>query len=308
MILVTGASGLLGASVVSHARELGHNVVSLCHNRAFRFPSAQVHKVDLNDALASRAILMRLKPSIVIHCAAATNVDWCEDHPAEAAQINTASSAMLAMCARELGASFVHISTDAVFDGKRGNYTEADEPKPLNVYAESKLLAEREVLRQHPSALIARVNIYGWNTQNKFSLAESVLSQLAAKKPVPGFTDVQFTPILVNDLAECLLEMLDRELSGLYHVVGSEKISKFEFAQRVALMFGYDPGQVVPTRIADARLRAARAPDMSLNTDKITAALGRTMPDVESGLRRFHALYQEGYSQKLKSYLSEAEE
>jgi len=97
--------------------------------------------------------------------------------------------------------------------------------------------------------------------------------------------------------------MLDYGLNGIYHVVGSERLSKYEFARRVAATFGMDPGGVAPTRVAEAKLRAPRAPDLSLSTGKIREALGHPMPDVESGLRRFRALRERGYQQQLKSYL-----
>ena len=104
------------------------------------------------------------------------------------------------------------------------------------------------------------------------------------------------------------MSMLDRQLSGLYHVVGAERISKYEFARRVAMVFGFEPERVVPTRVVDASLRAARPLDVSLNTEKVRLALGRAMPDVDSGLRRFRALQQSGYSQQLRSYLTRVHE
>ncbi len=112
--------------------------------------------------------------------------------------------------------------------------------------------------------------------------------------------------MLVNDLADVLLQMMDRRLSGLYHVTGSEKISKYEFGRRVATTFGLDPGKVVPTRVSEAGLKARRALDNSLNTNKVCQAVGSEMPDVDAGLRRFHALYQAGYPRQLKSYLTGA--
>jgi dTDP-4-dehydrorhamnose reductase len=258
------------------------------------------------DASATAKLVTAIRPTHIIHCAAATNIDWCEEHPAQAEQVNAQASAFLAGLACEFKAQFVYISTDAVFDGKQGNYSESDEPAPLNAYARSKLQGEQEVLRLCPSALVARVNIYGWNGQNKLSLAEWILEQLAAGKQVPGFTDVHFTPMLANDLAEVLLAMLDRKLVGLYHVVGSERVSKFEFARRVAAVFGFDPERVLPTRAAEAGLRAVRPPDISLNSGKVTVDLGRAMPDLDSGLRRFRALRDAGYPLQLKSYLTGA--
>ena len=304
MLLVTGASGLLGASLVSLARDVGLNVIALCHRHKVTIAGVPVYNVDLTDRMATRDVIANLKPATIVHCAAATNVDWCEDHPKETRKVNVQATSFVAEIASELKSRLVYISTDSIFDGKRGNYSEAARPAPLNVYARSKLRGEHEVLRRYPAALVARVTIYGWNVQNKQSLTEWVLGQLAAGKEVRGFTDVHFSPMLVNDLAEVLLSMLDRQLRGLYHVVGSEKISKYEFARRVAMAFGFEPERVVPVRLVEASLRAARPLDVSLNTKKVRVALGRAMPDADSGLRRFRALQQSGYPEQLRTYLT----
>jgi dTDP-4-dehydrorhamnose reductase len=303
MLVVTGASGLLGASVLRSAVELGWETVGFCHQHVIRDPTIQVASLDLTDDSATRRLLFDLRPDAIVHCAAATNVDWCEDNPKQAEAINVQASAVLAEIASALNARFVYVSTDSVFDGKRGNYVETDEAAPLNVYARSKLAGERETLRRNKAAIVVRVSIYGWNAQNKDSLAEWVLRRLEGGKHVPGFTDVFFTPILVNDLVPVLFAMLQHELSGLYHVAGSERISKFEFARRVATAFGFDPARVTPCQVKDMRLRAARPLDVSLNTEKVRIALGRSMPDVDSGLCGFRELRSRQYPQQLKTYL-----
>ena len=303
MLVVTGASGLLGASVLRSAVELGWETVGFCHQHVIRDPTIQVASLDLTDDSATRRLLFDLRPDAIVHCAAATNVDWCEDNPKQAEAINVQASAVLAAIASALNARFVYVSTDSVFDGKRGNYVETDEAAPLNVYARSKLAGERETLRRNKAAIVVRVSIYGWNAQNKDSLAEWVLRRLEGGKHVPGFTDVFFTPILVNDLVPVLFAMLQHELSGLYHVAGSERISKFEFARRVATAFGFDPARVTPCQVKDMRLRAARPLDVSLNTEKVRIALGRSMPDVDSGLCGFRELRSRQYPQQLKTYL-----
>src|ERR1019366_1417235 len=303
MLVVTGASGLLGASVLRSAVELGWETVGFCHQHVIRDPTIQVASLDLTDDSATRRLLFDLRPDAIVHCAAATNVDWCEDNPKQAEAINVQASAVLAEIASALNARFVYVSTDSVFDGKRGNYVETDEAAPLNVYARSKLAGERETLRRNKAAIVVRVSIYGWNAQNKDSLAEWVLRRLEGGKHVPGFTDVFFTPILVNDLVPVLFAMLQHELSGLYHVAGSEGISKFEFARRVATAFGFDPARVTPCQVKDMRLRAARPLDVSLNTEKVRIALGRSMPDVDSGLCGFRERRSRQYPQQLKTYL-----
>ena len=308
MILVTGASGLLGANFVALAQEQGRKVAGLYHRHPVRVNKLKLLAADLLNQAATERIFKELQPSKVVHCAAATGVDWCEEHPDEAYSLNVEVAANIARITRCIGAQLLHISTDSVFDGKHGNYSETDAPEPTNFYARTKLQSEREVLRQNPAASIARVNFYGWNAQKKDSLAEWVLKQLTLGNVVPGFCDVIFCPILANDLAEILLVLLEQNLSGLYHIVGAEPVSKYDFARQLATTFGFDPEQVVPTRLADVRLKAKRPLNSSLNTAKICAALGRPMPDVAAGLRRFAQLRQSGYVDRIKNDLAGVQE
>lgn len=299
MILVTGASGLLGASLVMLAQEQGRQVVGLYHRHAVNLPGARLLQVDLTEESKIREILEELRPASVIHCAAQTNVDWCEEHPEATRRINVAASATIAQITAQRQTPLIYISTDSVFDGFAGNYSESDQPSPLNVYAKSKLEGEREVVARNPLAINARVNIFGWNVQNKQSLAEWILGQLVRNNMVHGFTDTIFSPILANDLAEILLTMLDRKLSGIYHVAGSEAISKYEFARRVATRFGFDAGMIVPSCLAESGLKTPRPRNTSLNTQKICSALGRSMPSVDSGLRRFAQLRADGHLERM---------
>jgi len=237
--------------------------------------------------------MKRFRPSWIIHCAAMTNVDWCETNPRDAYSMNGQVTRELVRGAKRAGASLLYISTDSVFDGRKGNYTEEDEPSPLNVYGRSKLIGEKAVQEEGESSLIVRTNIYGWNIQNKQSLAEWILATLESGQSVPGFVDVFFTPILVNDLSEILLEMVDRQLTGLYHVAGSQVCSKYEFAVELADLFGLDKSLIKAASLADSFLKANRPPNTSLRTTRISQTLGRPMPDLMSGIRRLKSLRED---------------
>jgi len=275
MIVVTGASGLLGASLVMLGRDLGREMTGVCRRHPLRIPGVRICQADLANPQAMRSLLVALRPKSIIHCAAITEVDWCELHPEETEEVNVRASSTLAELAQELNARFLYVSTDSVFDGKRGNYSEDDQPAPLSIYAKSKWRGEQEALCRHSSPLIVRVNIYGWNAQPKQSLGEWILDDVRTRRPVRGFADVYFCPMLANDVAEVLLTMLDRGLNGIYHVAGSERISKYDFAIRVAKTFSLATDCVLPTSIVEARLEAPRPLDCSLNTEKVRAALGR---------------------------------
>lgn len=300
MIFVTGASGLLGANFCLFLHGLGLEITALYHRNRIVLPGVTSTQVDLTDFWAVRDVITTGKPNWIVHCAALTDVDWCESHPQETYLVNAYASKELARIAKDIGARFLHVSTDAVFDGRQGAYQEGDVARPLNVYAASKLAAEELVERQMQGSLIIRTNIYGWNLQKKLSLAEWALSRLEASQPISGFRDVTISPILANDLGATILEMMEAGLEGIYHVAGGQACTKYDFAVKVAAIFELDSSLISPATIEEASLRAQRPRDISLSTLKVSAALDRPMPDVETGLRRFRDLRESGFLKELR--------
>jgi dTDP-4-dehydrorhamnose reductase len=195
----------------------------------------------------------------------------------------------------------MHISTDSVFDGLRGEYAEDDSPNPLGVYSRTKLDGELAVAEANPNAIIARVNLYGWSLPGNRSLAEFFFNNLSHGKQVMGFTDVFFCPLLANDLADIFVKMLERNLSGLYHVVSSESLSKYGFGMRLAHRFSLDGGLINPTSVSHSGLKATRSPNLTLRSDKLAGALGESLPRLSTGLDKLFSLYQQGYPQMLRS-------
>jgi dTDP-4-dehydrorhamnose reductase len=189
-----------------------------------------------------------------------------------------------------------------VFDGQRGDYSEEDQPNPINVYARTKLAGEMAVASANSKALIARVNFYGWSLFGKRSLAEWFFNNLSVGNQVNGFTDVFFGPLLVNDLAELLLEMAEKQLQGLYHTVSPTYLSKFEFGRLLAHQFGLDENLVRPTSWQTSGLLAVRASKLTLRSERLQRALGRSLPDQASAMHRFHELYLQGFQKRIRSF------
>jgi dTDP-4-dehydrorhamnose reductase len=300
-ILVTGASGLLGANFVLTARKYGRCVLPVTRHHEIVLPDVRSFRADLAEEGAVIRLLDETRPSWIVHCAAMTNVDTCEERPEEAYALNTRATESLATGACAVGANMVLISTDSVFDGRRGDYRERDQPAPVNVYARTKLGAEAAVRTHLPSALVVRTNFYGWNAQDKHSLSEWIVNRLEHGDTVPGFTDVVFSPLLATDLSEMILTLMDRSLTGLYHVAGARALSKYEFAVELARVFGFATDRIEPVSIRRSSLRAVRPLNTSLNTDKVRRDLGVAMPGIESCLVRFKAQRESGHAQALKS-------
>lgn len=302
-ILITGASGLLGANVALEAAGMGHEVFGVSHSKPLRPDAFTALSADLLDEAALRGLVEQVRPDWVIHCAALANLEACEQQPETARRLNGDVPGILAEICRKGGARLLHVSTDAVFDGVKGGYVETDEPNPQNVYAATKLAGERAVAEANPEALIARVNLFGFSPQGRRSLAEFFLYSLMEGKPLKGFTDVYFCPLLVNDIAGIFFAMLAQDLHGLYHVFSAECLSKYDFGVRIARRFGLDERLISPISVADAGLAATRSPNLTMVTHKLSTDLGAPLPGISPMLERFWALYQQGYPQRLVSWL-----
>jgi dTDP-4-dehydrorhamnose reductase len=259
-----------------------------------------VRVCDLSQADQVAALFQEIQPEVVIHCAAIATLDDCENDPELAMRVNADLPGWLAGEAARSGTRLIHLSTDAVFDGQSRDYSEDDRPNPLSVYARTKLAGESKVLEANPGAFVARVNFFGWSMGGRRSLAELFYYTLAAGKPMFGFTDVYFCPLLVNHLANLLLEIAATDLSGLYHVFSPECLSKYAFGLSVARKFGLDEKLVQPVPVAQAGFKAARSPNLIMRSDKLNRALGRSLPTQAQAMQDFYQLWVEGHPQRLR--------
>jgi dTDP-4-dehydrorhamnose reductase len=300
-IIVTGASGLLGLNL-GLQMHTAHEIVGVDRSKLFGTPFRLI-KADLLDPDVEHRILDEVHPDAIIHTAANANVDSCESDPVGARQLNSDLPSELAQSCAERGIRMIHISTDAVFDGtKDGIYREDDIPNPLGVYAQSKLDGEKTVLAAMPDATVARVNFFGWSLSGTRSLAEFFFNNLSTGKRCNGFTDVYFCPMFVGDLADTLIKMLAHKLSGIYHVTGSEALSKYDFGLRIARKFGFDEGLVIPISVEESGLKAKRSHNLRMSIHKLSTDLGEEIPGVSTGINKFYTQYQQGYPQKMRSY------
>lgn len=303
-LLVTGVSGLLGINLALEAIQQGFDVVGWSNSRTLKNTPFQQETVRLEDLKSLPAALKYARPDVVIHCAAVANLDLAEQHPQLTDLVNAQAPGVLAQAAKSRGVPFVQISTDAVFDGSKGNYSEEDLPNPQNTYAQSKLAGEEAVRLVYPEALIARVVFYGWSISGKRSLAEFFFNNLSQGKRVNGFTDSIFSPLYVRDLADLLLEALSKKLNGTYHFFSNDSLSKYDFGVNVARRFGLDETLITPVQTAQGNLLTRRSLNLSVNTAKLESALGHELPGVSEGIDRLFNDYQKGLRQQLATYLA----
>ncbi len=269
-IILTGATGFLGRETALAAVRRGHQVIAIGGSRMPEIPGVgRTLQADLTEPQqAIETLLLNEFPDAIINCAGVPTMEACDAAPEKAEKLNAGLPRFLAMMANHLSGRLVHVSTDMVFDGDKGNYEHTDKPIPLNLYGQTKLMAEKDVLqfgKNHAVAL--RVPVISGNTPaGDKSLHERLLVQWSAGKTTPLFTDEIRQPVSASNLGDVLVELCERSnLSGVYHWAGAEALSRHEIGVRIAKHFGLAPEKfITPTTHAAAGEKAARrARDLS---------------------------------------------
>jgi len=303
-ILITGGSGLLALNWACRMRDQCE-VYLARHTHDIRLRDTRVVPLELEsiDSLLRR--LEECRPEWVVHTAGITSVDQCEREPALARAANAVLARNVAEATARLGLRLIHISTDHLFAGARSMYREDDVPEPLNEYARTKLLAEQWVVQAHPEALVIRTNFFGWGHAARRSFSDWIYYGLRAGEALTLFDDVFITPILADRLVAAAHRLLELGASGVFNVVGDERLSKHEFAARLAHAFQLPEALVQHGNIRNARLLAKRPLDMSLSNAKARQRLGASLGNAAEFLLELRQQDQNGRRDELLAAIAE---
>ena len=282
-LLVTGASGLLGHKVAQLALERGHEVFSIYKEHPTNLGNPI--KLDLINQSKISKVITKLKPDAIIHPAAYTDVDGCETNQDLAWKINAEATKHIAIASANINSHLTYVSTDYVFDGEKGLYTEEDKTNPISHYGYTKLKGE-EFIKEHATEwCIARPSaIYGW-LDYKQNFATWLINNLNQKKEVKILKDQYISPTLNTNLAEMLLEIAERNMTGTLHTAGATRVSRHEFALKLAEVFNLNIDLVKPAKMNEMPWRAKRPRDSSLNVSKALTLLNQKPLKLEQALK-----------------------
>jgi len=294
-VLLTGASSSPGFKTLIALVSRGFSVVATynTHPISFEHPNASIVRLDLTEFDRVAQLFSEARPDAVIHMAALGNVDQCEEDKQLAWRVNVEATRFLAkLCARS-GVPMIYLSTDYVFDGERGMYREDDVPNPINFYGLTKLVAEEIVRSLVPKHAVVRTSaIYGLGMGRK-NFGKFLIEALSSGQRVRALIDQWLSPTLNTLLAEAVVEILERELWGTYHVAG-ERVSRYEFAIRLAERFGFDKSLIEPARMSDFSWRARRPRDSSLDCSKARSMLRTEFHSLEHSLNVLYSEWRKG--------------
>jgi dTDP-4-dehydrorhamnose reductase len=229
-----------------------------------------------------------IKPEIVVHAGAISNVDKCEENKELAWTINVEGTKHIAELSRKHKAFLIFVSTDYVFSGKKGMYTETDETKPINYYGKTKLEAEKIVRDLMSEWCIARPSvIYGSvPAAGKINFALWVLEKLRNCEKINIITDQIISPTFNTNLAEMILEVAQRRLTGIYHLSGATPLNRYDFACLLAETFQLDKNLIKPAKSEEMNWNAKRPKNTSLNVEKASRTLSKKPLKIEYALNK----------------------
>jgi dTDP-4-dehydrorhamnose reductase len=286
MITIVGAGSTTGAALIPMLLEETDEKLQLLSSRplAFDHERVQMHVVNVRDKNVLKQTIMSAMPHTVINLAAMTNVDRCETERQMAWDLNVTLVENLTRIARVLDAKMVQVSTDYVFDGTKGPYTETAVPNPINYYGKSKLAGENICVAGNTNSLIVRTNIIYGPPKERPDFVRWVLDALDAQTPIRVVDDQIGNPTHVDDLAEVIMRLGLSRRTGLYHAGGADTISRFDFAVRIAEFFKLDPSVIQRVTTAELAQTAKRPLKLGLVSLKAEADLRMRMRGIDSGL------------------------
>lgn len=283
--LVTGSSGLIGRQVIRDLVEKNFDVYSCYRIEKPEFGMPTHLDISKKEEIVNT--VEAIKPDVVIHLAAMTDVDLCEIQKELATLINRKSTEVLAREAEKHNAFFVYMSTDYVFDGKKGMKNENDIPNPVNFYGKSKFDAEIALKNLLSPHVIVRTSTpFGLHPKKK-SFPLWVIENLESKREISVLVDQYTSPTFVSNLSKMLIEVAERKTTGTIHLAGATRLSRYEFAEIIVDKLNLDKTLLKPTKITEMSWKAQRPQDSSLDVSKANQILDNKPQKIEQSVDLF---------------------
>ncbi len=288
-ILITGSNGLTGHKIVFQAIEQGFIVMATSYSYN-NLPDNNNYKFELLD-ITNKAevdyIIGGFKPDIIINTAGITKPDDCEKDNIQCRKVNIEAVKNLVDIANKLKCKLIHFSTDFIFSGNKGMYSETDIPNPQNYYAQTKLESEQIVLNTcNKFAIVRTVLVYGYSKYlQKSNIVLWVKNNLEKNQTIKVVNDQYRTPTLVDDLAKATIKIAENDLEGVYHISGAEYLSVYEFALKIANIFKLDESLISPIASIELNELAKRPAKTGFNTTKAFFDFNFTPTSLDEGLR-----------------------
>jgi dTDP-4-dehydrorhamnose reductase len=285
------------ALIIGASGQIGGTLAALCVRRRIEvYGTSRKGQgflyLDLADPASISTAFEKSTPDLVLLCSAMTHVDNCERDPELAEKVNASGPALVAEECRRSGAKLVYFSTEYVFDGKNGPYGEGDAVNPSSVYGRTKLQGERAALAVKGALAVRTTVVYSHNPASKNFIMQLISNHRSGAR-MRVASDQFSNPTYAPDLAAAVLDLAEKNASGIYNVVGPDWLSRYDFALKACEAFGFDPAFLEPKLTAELGQAAARPLKAGLKTEKLARELGRALPAAEESLRKIAVIMKQ---------------
>lgn len=282
-ILVLGCNGLIGSAILEKSIKF-FDVIGTYHKNTIKIPEIKLISINLPEHIDQLSSLIRSeKPAVVVNTIANSNPEFCEFNKEYTYKLHVESLNEICSVCSKINSKLIFISSDYVFDGKKGNYSENDVTGPLNYYGYTKVLTEKNVLKYSKNVVIRTSLVYGWNPKVKF--LNFVLDNLRKQKTIHVY-DNTCSPTLLDELVETIIKIIPSDVSGIFHVVGSSCVSKFYFAKLIAKKFSMNDELIKLISVHDANLKIKIPQNTCLDNTKIKKTFDITLSTIHEGLNK----------------------
>ena len=284
-LLIIGGSGLVGSTLIEYAKT-DYDIHFTINTNESSFDDIPFTKIDL---MKNKSEILNLindfKPDVVVHTAAHSSVDLCETDHKLANFLHIDVTQDITKLCHQINAKLIYFSTDAVFNGKMNKkYVENDVPHPINYYGKTKLDAEKIILDQSTKNVILRPSvIYGWHKKSRFTnwIIESLKNQITVDPHVDQYN----TPTLVDDLVKSILLIIEQDISGLFHSTGKTCVNRYELANIIADIFGFDNKLITPVTSNEKKQDAPRPKKTCLDSSKLEKLIDYEFKNISEGIK-----------------------
>ncbi len=284
-LLVLGGSGLIGNALLKNYKNefdilttFYKNHISIKNVRSFQYSFPN----DLNNL---RELLEKEKPDVLVNTMGYSNIDFCELNKSDAEMLHVEVTEKICKICENIGTKQIFLSSDYVFDGEKGNYSEDDVPNPVNYYGLSKLKAEQLILKNPTNTVIRTSVIYDWDYRARFF--NSVIKNLQNNQEINATTDVYNSVTFLDNLVESIFKVITLNQNGIFHVVDSTCVNRFEFAEMIAKIFRLDKNLIKTVSVQDEPKNIAKRPkNACLDNSKAKKELGLNFNTIEEGVSR----------------------
>ncbi|MEK6947067.1 MAG: SDR family oxidoreductase [Nanoarchaeota archaeon] len=283
-LLVLGGSGLVGKSLLKSNNEK-FDIIATYNENQINVPKILSLKCTLpSDFDKLEETIRNEKPEIIVNAMGYSNIDFCEANKEKSYQLHVKITEKIAKLVAMYDIKTIFLSSDYVFDGKKGNYTESDIPNPINYYGETKLEAEKIILKQPQNVVFRTSIIYDWDFRVRFF--NYVINNLKNQKEIEVTYDVFNSVTIVDSLIQSIFLAIEKDISGLFHIVDSTCVNRFEFAKCIAKIFKLDNKLIKKVSIDDIGVIAKRPKNTCLNNSKAEKSLGIKFGTLEDGVKQ----------------------